>query len=736
MPGDPSSHPRAAVVRIRIAGEEIRVTGDEWEERVRSGRVPPDAQVCVEAITGAAFVEAQSLESWRALQAGSARARDQVVAGDGVPWLTALLVGVQVRIWWWMWWPDADRAVSDTLVNFAPAILERGEVWRLVTMGFLHRDYDHLALNMLWLAYCGWNVERALGRRNLLLVYGFAVVIGATLSMTMSPWRPSLGASGGVFGLLAVCVVFGLTRPDLLPPAGRRTYGFALLPYLLLMFWSGLQSETTDNWAHFGGLMAGVVAALVLDPEPNQRRAGWNNRWRSAIAAVATLAMAWPLAVGPRVVPLVDDRVASWEALRRSTVGADPPPPELTARSLAWAVPVGWTRSGTITGDVAFCSPVGTGCFGVREVRSPISSTDEEVQAAWLAGAAAKIGAPLVPDVVRDVPFAGRDGAREVVARVAGKQITWRMARRGRWRVEAVWQADEPSGRTAAALSDRLWSSVRWSDPAPYVEARDALALSPTSRTLRGRFAVARAEIGEESAAWRDLGALVDENPADEAAWIARLELLNDHPTVDAAPDAVWDAAMGAHPTPRVWSVVADGLEARGRASAAEALLWAGWRSSPGDRLLRRGLKARGLPVALDEATGRPWPDAVDVVSGARRPNPILAGPAVAMASLADVAAEMQREDARIVAAIAAMPAEDVVDLLVRVKDGGGNKGADIDRAGVIEDLRSLEAQRPPPWLRPALRAALTSRLAADPALIARVRRPAPSGPVEAPVPP
>src|SRR5690606_33637586 len=101
----------------------------------------------------------------------------------------------------------------------------------------------------LWLAYTGWNLERALGRVNLRMIYLASVLGGRALSILFSPETRSLGASGGVFGLVAAAVVFGFVRPELLPQRGRRVFGLALLPYLVVMFLSGLSSVGIDNWA-------------------------------------------------------------------------------------------------------------------------------------------------------------------------------------------------------------------------------------------------------------------------------------------------------------------------------------------------------------------------------------------------------------------------------------------------------------------------------------------------------
>ena len=90
----------------------------------------------------------------------------------------------------------------------------------------------------------------------------------------------------------------------MLPEKGRRLFGWALLPYLLLMFTMGLFQDGVDNWGHFGGLVAGLVFGFVLDPPPLQRRAGWNRFWQSGIVGGTLVLLTTFALVGPRLHPL------------------------------------------------------------------------------------------------------------------------------------------------------------------------------------------------------------------------------------------------------------------------------------------------------------------------------------------------------------------------------------------------------------------------------------------------
>ena len=87
------------------------------------------------------------------------------------------------------------------------------QVWRYVTFQFLHADFWHIALNMLGLYMLGSPLETTWGPRRFLTFYlvcgvaaGVAYVVIAAL-FGGPAWRPLIGASGGVFGIVLACAV-------------------------------------------------------------------------------------------------------------------------------------------------------------------------------------------------------------------------------------------------------------------------------------------------------------------------------------------------------------------------------------------------------------------------------------------------------------------------------------------------------------------------------------------------
>ena len=138
-----------------------------------------------------------------------------------------------------------------------------GEVWRLVSAGFLHGDASHLFFNGLALVGLGRMSEASFGGLRTLWIFLLSVVGGNILSQ-MGDAPLSIGASGGVFGLMGALVAFGWTRRAALPPPMREMFGKQLWKWIGLNLVIGLMLPFIDNRGHIGGLIAGAVAGLVL----------------------------------------------------------------------------------------------------------------------------------------------------------------------------------------------------------------------------------------------------------------------------------------------------------------------------------------------------------------------------------------------------------------------------------------------------------------------------------------
>ena len=142
-------------------------------------------------------------------------------------------------------------------------------LWQIVSYAFLHANYTHLLFNMLGLWMFGAEIERYVGPRRVLACY-FASVVTAALSQLFipilfgAPPAPTIGASGGVFGLLLAYAFLFPTRKvvPLIPPIPMPAWLFATI-YAGIELFLGV-TGTLSGIAHFAHLGGMVGSALVI----------------------------------------------------------------------------------------------------------------------------------------------------------------------------------------------------------------------------------------------------------------------------------------------------------------------------------------------------------------------------------------------------------------------------------------------------------------------------------------
>ena len=152
---------------------------------------------------------------------------------------------------------------------FAPAVLEDGEYYRLLTAMFMHFGIDHIINNMIVLFALGDNLERALGHIKYLLLYLFCGVGANCISMMMdSPdsMVVSAGASGAVFGVVGGLFYAVLVNRGQLEDLSTRQ----LIVMIVLSLYLGFTESGVDNVAHIGGLILGILAGVLLYRKPKK----------------------------------------------------------------------------------------------------------------------------------------------------------------------------------------------------------------------------------------------------------------------------------------------------------------------------------------------------------------------------------------------------------------------------------------------------------------------------------
>ena len=149
-----------------------------------------------------------------------------------------------------------------------------GLVWQLVTYSFLHGGLWHVLLNMLTLWMFGSQEEEDWGSRRFLEYYFFCVIGAALVTVAvsytgfgMTPTTTTIGASGGVYGLL---IAFGMLYGDReifmfpIPFMIKAKYLVGIIIFIVLISTFQPSQGGVANFAHLGGLLFGFLYLKLL----------------------------------------------------------------------------------------------------------------------------------------------------------------------------------------------------------------------------------------------------------------------------------------------------------------------------------------------------------------------------------------------------------------------------------------------------------------------------------------
>ena len=166
----------------------------------------------------------------------------------------------------------------DAWVNFhfglVPALaVLHGWIWQFVTYGFIHAGVLHILFNLLALWMFGAQLEMDWGY-SLFMQFYFFCVIGAAITTTIvsftgllgaSPLVPTVGASGGIYGILvAFGVLHGNSEIMLFPIPFMIKARYFVIGLILLALYGALSSshnlgQSTAYMAHLGGGLFGYL---------------------------------------------------------------------------------------------------------------------------------------------------------------------------------------------------------------------------------------------------------------------------------------------------------------------------------------------------------------------------------------------------------------------------------------------------------------------------------------------
>ena len=146
--------------------------------------------------------------------------------------------------------------------------------WQVLSYSFLHGSFEHLFFNMLGLWMFGSELEQVWGQKRYVQFYTASVLAAAltqlVFSAVLGSVAPTIGASGGLFGLLLAFAMIFPNRIILLFFVIPMRAKWLVALYGILELYQGVyvMNSGVAHFAHLGGMAGGVLTIRYWRRQP------------------------------------------------------------------------------------------------------------------------------------------------------------------------------------------------------------------------------------------------------------------------------------------------------------------------------------------------------------------------------------------------------------------------------------------------------------------------------------
>ena len=195
-----------------------------------------------------------------------------------VQYVTISLIVINIAVWLITGPIASEQFANAALLGFGyipalifdyaqldPSLVVVPDGFTFVTYSFLHGDFTHLLFNMLGLWMFGGELEQVWGQKRFVLFY-FASVIAAALTQLLvnaviGSVAPTIGASGGLFGLLLAFAMIFPNRIILLFFVIPMKAKWLVALYGVIELYQGVYvlNSGVAHFAHLGGMLGGLL---------------------------------------------------------------------------------------------------------------------------------------------------------------------------------------------------------------------------------------------------------------------------------------------------------------------------------------------------------------------------------------------------------------------------------------------------------------------------------------------
>ncbi len=194
--------------------------------------------------------------------------QELIASTEGIAAITTLFIlGIGILSYYGI----RNEAFRDKYVFDVDKILIDKQYYRLLSSGFLHGGWWHLAFNMYALYAFGQSVGNSLGLGNFFILYFGSKVLGGLLSLYVhrnhGDYR-ALGASGAISGVLFSYVLMTPTAKIglIFLPIEFPAWLFGFLFILVSIYGIKKQSDNIGHEAHLGGAIVGLFLTILIEP--------------------------------------------------------------------------------------------------------------------------------------------------------------------------------------------------------------------------------------------------------------------------------------------------------------------------------------------------------------------------------------------------------------------------------------------------------------------------------------
>jgi membrane associated rhomboid family serine protease len=177
--------------------------------------------------------------------------------------IVSIIVAINVMMFGFEVWLDMKGVLSIIIDPLTLHIGKQFHFWQLITHQFLHSGVSHLYSNMVILLIVGPSVERKYGTIKTLLGYLMFGIAGGLLQMFImnNPYDNMAGASGAVFGILTIFAITDSSHYMSFRKIKMKYFAIAVI--ILELFSLKLSNDGIGHFAHFGGILAGLIFYLT-----------------------------------------------------------------------------------------------------------------------------------------------------------------------------------------------------------------------------------------------------------------------------------------------------------------------------------------------------------------------------------------------------------------------------------------------------------------------------------------